>query len=533
MILWSQAKCLVRFKDCVLKDNLKSTSFIFKNPITDLEIYQSNTQDLPCKIGVIGHRKTEFLNALAMKYIAVPPLSRTYPLMAELKEYDQIQYLNFKESSGLDKVYLSARYESYAYKGKLEMSDDVNSVKNYIVGSNNYNSNQSSVSEAEVNRVIDLFNLSHLRDKWVNSLSNGQLRRARIAKSVLHKPKLLIIDDPFLGLDPVQTQLVSNSLNDVVDEFNMAIVLGLRFQDKVPEWIGHLTEVDESGVLFNGPREEVALKVSKNIKETEIPQDRKLNLLKISNSDLSDNDTPHVEFNNASVIYKDVPVLANFNWQIPRGTSWRILGENGTGKTTILSLITADHPQSWRSVLSVEGVLRKTGSGVTFFDVNNKIGISSPELHSLVPSTKTMNEIIKNGLVKDIGNSNFQFSGERYELPNNKIEALFQKPFVVDVLEQHGNTPFHSLSITLQKVTLFLRALIKDPELIILDEAFSCMDNVDLLKACHGVLRDEFPDSTILSIGHIEWELPDYDYVIKLVGDDNRSYQLFKAVAKD
>ena len=70
-------------------------------------------------------------------------------------------------------------------------------------------------------------------------------------------------------------------------------------------------------------------------------------------------------------------------------------------KTTLLSIITADHPQSWKSVIKVNGILRKTGSGVTFFDINNKIGISSPELHALVPQhNKTMKDIIYNGLVK-------------------------------------------------------------------------------------------------------------------------------------
>ena len=91
-----------------------------------------------------------------------------------------------------------------------------------------------------------------------------------------------------------------------------------------------------------------------------------------------------------------------------KGSKWRILGDNGTGKTTLLSIITADHPQSWKSVIKVNGILRKTGSGVTFFDINNKIGISSPELHALVPQhNKTMKDIIYNGLVKNVGNSNF------------------------------------------------------------------------------------------------------------------------------
>ena len=77
------------------------------------------------------------------------------------------------------------------------MLDDVNSVYNYVTGLNNYNTQHTSISQEFVNELLDYFKLQHLKHKWINSLSNGQLRRARIAKSLINKPKLLIIDDPF------------------------------------------------------------------------------------------------------------------------------------------------------------------------------------------------------------------------------------------------------------------------------------------------------------------------------------------------
>lgn len=492
----------------------------------------------------MGSKKTEFLSAIAMKYLPHPPLSRQYPVIKDTGNYDSIEYLNFKESSGLDKVYLSARYESLSYKGTLEMSDDVNSVANYITGNNNYNANHKT-NPADSEKIIELFNLGHLKHKWINSLSNGQLRRARIAKAVLHYPQLLIIDDPFLGLDPKQTQLVSDSLCKVTEMFDMAVVLGLRYQDTVPEWITHITEINNEGIELDGPKNEI------HIRRDDVPQDKNYQLQEILNeSEYKDmhkhndhktndhktnshktnshntNNLYHIEFNNASVIYKQLPILKDFSWKIPKGSNWRILGENGTGKTTILSLITADHPQSWRSVIKINGTLRKTGNGVTFFDVNNRIGISSPELHSLVPPNKTMNEIITNGLVKDIGNSNFNFVVDFQ--PPQKLREILAIPEIRNMINEYGDTKFNELTITLQKLTLFLRAIIKDPELIILDEAFSCMDDVRLMHICHKILDTYFKEATVLTIGHIEWELPDYDYVIKLVGDEQRSYKLFK-----
>lgn len=518
--------CIVRLQNCSVRPAFKLETSIFTNKIDKFEIHEANDQLLPYKYAILGHSKAEFLNVLAMKYIADPPLSRVYPIISKTKKYDQIEYLNFKESSGLDKVHLSARYELFLFKGALEMSDDVNSVWNYITGNNNYNSNHDHIDAKVVDKVVELFNLKHLTGKWINSLSNGQLRRARIAKAILNQPKLLIIDDPFLGLDPVQTNLVSKSLGDIIQEFGMSIVLGLRFQDSIPEWIDNVAQVDQLGLKVNGKKDQVIGSILKDMEDNhELIKNKNAKLTPIDNNELAG--PYHIEFNNASVIYKQLPVLQDFNWKVPKGSNWRILGENGTGKTTILSLITADHPQSWRSVLKINGKLRKTGQGITFFDVNNDIGISSPELHALAPPHKTMAQIIKNGLVKNIGNSNFEFKGDNLQ-PNAKLQRILQYPLIQQALQQYSETAFVDLSVTMQKLTLFLRAIIKDPLLIILDEAFSCMDNIQLMHQCHQILEQDFQEATILSIGHIEWELNNYQYVLQLVGDHLRSYNIYK-----
>ncbi|KAI5954274.1 hypothetical protein KGF54_002049 [Candida jiufengensis] len=454
-----------------------------------------------------GPSKTLMLKTISGEFISFPPLSRSYPTITELSS--QLSFLNFKDKSGLDTVHLSARYESYSYKGILEVNDDTNSVFNYITGLNNYNTTNKDIDSGYIEKLLTLFNLNHLSKKWINSLSNGQLRRARIAKSLMSKPKMLVIDDPFLGLDPSNTDKVSDALSKVNDHLNIAIVLGLRVQDDVPKWIKNVAYVDEEGLKdYKGKKEITTNKPTK-----------------LSPIDNNSHKKPiHIEFTNARVAYKDLVIFHDFDWKIPKGTKWRIVGDNGTGKTTLLSLITADHPQSWKSVLKINDKVRKTGSGITFFDVNNQIGMSSPELHALVPQhNKTMLDIIYNGLVPNIGNSNYIFK------PNEKIDKLGILDKFKDRILANGNTEFVNLNMTDQKLALFLRALIKNPEILILDEAFSCMEDSDVMERCHKLLLDDkFKDLTILSIGHIDWELPKYDYMIKLVGDEDRNYEIYK-----
>ena len=192
--------------------------------------------------------------------MSFPPLSRSYPNINE--PATQLQLLNFNDKLGLDKVHMSARYESYSFKGVLEMSDDTNSVWNYVTGLNNFNTQHRDVDIPYINHLLTLFNLTHHQKKWINSLSNGQMRRARIAKSLMSKPRLLIIDDPFLGLDPSNTEKVSQALSNVHENLGTSMILGLRPQDDVPKWIQNIVFVDEEGISLIGPLAEVSNKLN-------------------------------------------------------------------------------------------------------------------------------------------------------------------------------------------------------------------------------------------------------------------------------
>lgn len=522
-------RCILNIKNAVF---LKTASLtrtpqnVFTNPIKSFEILNKPTT--PIAWGVLGPSKGEFLNVIAGKYVSQPGSARTYPSLNSAHGSLKIQYLNFRDNSGLDHAHVSARYESYSYKGVLEMSDDVNSVVNYVTGANNYNRAEQQSDVHLTERLLELFNLTAHKNKWINSLSNGQRRRARIAKALYTRPQLLVIDDPFLGLDPEATQTVSEGLNLVMKEFDVSISMGLRLQDEIPEYITHLVHVNELGITVSGP------------KETTLPQIRQENASVLekhaSNArmhkaavhkplTLEHVDDPIIEFDNAHVAYKGHFILKNFSWKVARGSRWRILGENGSGKTTILSLITADHPQSWRSVLSVNGTLRKSGSGQTYFGINNAIGMTSPELHAVVPYRMTMQEVILNGLIPNIGNMNFAM----------KFKDKLLSPFAKELLERFSeyvepnkDVLFGELSTSLQKLALFLRAAIKKPELLILDEAFSCMDDEMLVIKCHQYIEAAMAETTVLTIGHIDWETPYHDKVLKLVGDESRSYEFYE-----
>ncbi|HEY4553017.1 MAG TPA: ABC transporter ATP-binding protein [Bacillaceae bacterium] len=73
-------------------------------------------------------------------------------------------------------------------------------------------------AEAELVKWLERFNVPEYMNKKVEELSKGNQQKIQFIASVLHKPKLLILDEPFSGLDPVNVELLKNAVQDIRDE---------------------------------------------------------------------------------------------------------------------------------------------------------------------------------------------------------------------------------------------------------------------------------------------------------------------------
>lgn len=160
---------------------------------------------------IIGStERTKLLEILRGQLICLPPSARTYPylLTDEIAAKDHrlrypgraIQYVGFsgegsQATGGVRGAYLSARYES------LREETDW-TLRQYLQGQTSLNplegeENGTVKDLAFLEQVIANLKLEPLLDMPVANLSNGQTRRARIAKALLSKPELLLLDDPF------------------------------------------------------------------------------------------------------------------------------------------------------------------------------------------------------------------------------------------------------------------------------------------------------------------------------------------------
>lgn len=153
-------------------------------------------------IGPSSSGKTTLLEILRGKYVCIPPQARSFPYLSDTrKAYNPSQaigYVGFTDQgpgkNGIRGAYLSARYES-----RRETTDF--SVLRYLRGDTELNSEgtkrEKQHGQSALEKSIQDLGLEDLVDMPVGNLSNGQMRRARIAKALLSNPEVLLLDEPF------------------------------------------------------------------------------------------------------------------------------------------------------------------------------------------------------------------------------------------------------------------------------------------------------------------------------------------------
>ena len=197
-----------------------------------------------------------------------------------------------------------------------------------------------------------------------------------------------------------------------------------------------------------------------------------------------------------SVSHGGRPILRDINWTVRAGERWAVVGPNGSGKTTLLSLLCGDHPQAYSNDVRLFG--RRRGTGESIWDVKRNVGLVSPELHLYFTEPLTASRAAATGF--------FDVLADRPTTPR-------QDAAVRELFEQFGIAPladrvFTRLSTGEQRLVLLVRALVKRPPLVILDEPFQGLDTPTV-----GLVRDWLdrhlgPDQTLIFVSHVPDEIP-------------------------
>ncbi len=339
----------------------------------------------------------------------------------------------------------------------------------------------------------DILLIRPLLQKPLIQLSNGENKRTQLAIALLEKPELLILDNPFLGLDKDMRVTLHRIINQMAAA-GMQIIL-ITSPNELPDSITHVGQLEKGKWTYLGPRSGFQPPAQSNSSQELDPQ----LLGQLKEAAGSHDFSIAVKMVNTTIKYGDATILDQINWEVKKGEKWNVSGPNGAGKSTILSLITADNPQAYANEIWLFD--RRRGSGESIWDIKKKIGFVSPELHLYFEIGATAFEVIASGLFDTIGLFR-QLSPEQ-----EATVLLWMKLLSLEALRSRRLT---QLSTGQQRMVLLARALIKNPPMLILDEPCQGLDDEQTahFRQLVTILCETF-DTTLIYVSHYRQELPE------------------------
>ncbi len=420
-------------------------------------------------------------------------LERAARLIQEERENDESDYLEGGVDHGRSgRVFIAQGLAGLADKEKLERL----------------------AKGLENEPAIKLCGIEKILDRGLKYMSTGEIRRTLLARALHSGKKLLILSDPFAGLD-VQSRTILLDFFDSIarrggkqsgmrsKNARPHIILGLERWHEVPDAVTHVLEFAEKKVSFCGPRTDYEKLIAERAADANAGEEEKRQNFKEGFEELTNKvenaggfDTPAsqalnhqteesnppledilVEMKDVNVGWDDHKVLRHLNWKLIRGQHWLVRGPNGSGKTTFLELITGDNMQVFSNDVRIFG--NRRGSGETIWDIKKRLGIVSYRLHveyRMLGGTSLLAVIIS-GLRDSIG---------LYGAPSDLEISTAKKWLALGGFAGRESENFGNLSYGEQRAVLILRSAVKTPEILILDEP------------CHGL--DEQYRSKILQL---------------------------------
>jgi molybdate transport system ATP-binding protein len=217
-----------------------------------------------------------------------------------------------------------------------------------------------------------------------------------------------------------------------------------------------------------------------------------------------------IQMAKVSVAFNDRQVLKELDWRVNRGENWLVSGPNGAGKSTLLRLISADHLQAYANDIFLFG--RKRGTGESIWEIKQRIGLVSSEFQVRYRRPLKGFDVILSGFFDSVGL--FRLASRTQRQRARDWIARLQ-------LEEFAEAPFDRMSSGQQRMVLIARAVVKDPELLILDEPCQGLDTANRVRVLAIVdhVGRETPTNLIFTTHHADERPACMTHELQLTGD--------------
>ena len=357
--------------------------------------------------------------------------------------------------------------------------DETTTARDVILSGISTNREVTPEDEKKLLEIADLLGLQSLLERGITLLSTGEIRKTLIARALMKSPKLLILDEPFDGLDEGSRASLAESINHLMTTPIRVILVTHRAEEIAPN-ITHVLFVKKGRLFMQGPKEELLTsewvsklfdsdllvekedgkyRVSYGVEKT-----KKIDLTFFYRDVLDGGPDVLIQMKDTTVKYGDFIALDRFNWTMKQGENWAILGPNGSGKSTILRLILGENLQGYANQVTLFG--RQKGTGETLWEIKKRIGVVSSELQIQYRKKMSAYDVIASGFYDSIG---------LYQYPTKEQEVVVDGWIELLSIGDIARESFHRLSYGQKRMILLARAMVKPPLLLILDEP------------CHGL----------------------------------------------
>ncbi|WP_348798949.1 ATP-binding cassette domain-containing protein [Flavobacterium adhaerens] len=309
----------------------------------------------------------------------------------------------------------------------------------------------------------------------LRTFSSGERKKEFLKYCLNQNPDFIILDNPMDHLDHASRLALASEIQSISTSVSV-IQLVNRSVDLL-SFITNKAQIDDNSFEL------------KPIKSVQSLEDSNYH---IPIYDEVFNDAVLVKMRNVSVSYDERPILDSISWTINQGEFWQLIGPNGSGKSTILSLISGENTKGYGQDLELFG--RKKGSGESIWEIKKKIGLYSTAMTDLFERNATLEQMILSGFFDSIG---------LYTQPTTLQRKIASQWLDLIEMGAFKNKIFNRLSTGQQRLALIIRAVIKHPPLLILDEPLEGLDdhNVALVIRLINTIKKQ-TNSTILFVSH-------------------------------
>ena len=361
-----------------------------------------------------------------------------------------------------------------------------------------------ALGRAAVSRSMELLEaigVAPLLEKRVIFLSSGEIRKLMICRSLMQQPEVLIVDNPYIGLDAESRETVNQILEGAAKRTGVKVLLLISHPKDLPAWVDKVVCVMGGDVVGVMRREEFLSDRATRARlfpEESLTAETLPSLPREMRARDDGEYADAIVMKGVRVAYGAVTILEKVDWRVGRGEKWALLGRNGSGKSTLLSLVCGDNPQGYANDITLFG--RRRGTGESIWEIKSHIGYISPDMHTFYQADIACVDVVASGYFDTVG---------LFRKPDDAQRAKAREWMRAFHCEGLADRSFLKVSYGEQRIVMLTRVFVKRPCLVILDEPLHGLDAGK--KHLAKLMIESYcadPRVTLIYVTHYAEEIP-------------------------